>query len=237
MSEFDQDPWGWVKDRFLDQNQVGKDVYNTGGILGPIQAGASAAMPDDGAGFQQSSGVNLIGSGSPQGQIDPSNFSGQPTAQPFAWSDDHGGTVYISRPDNSLEIRTGGTLAWRDNNPGNLRSANTEIGPNRSANGRQAIFETPDAGSAAQSTLAFGPQYQNLSIGDAIKRYAPPNENDTENYISDVEKRTGLDRGTILNTLNSGQRADYLNALRIHEGFRPGTSSTAYYNPFGHWGN
>jgi hypothetical protein len=74
-------------------------------------------------------------------------------------------------------------------------------------------------------------------LGDAITKYAPPKENDTGAYISDVEKRTGLDRGTVLNTLNDAQRADYLNALRAHEGFKPGTSSVAYYSPFGRWGS
>jgi hypothetical protein len=111
------------------------------------------------------------------------------------------------------------------------------IGQNNSVHGPLAIFENPETGAATQGRDALGSKYQNLAIGAAIEKYAPPKENDTEAYLSDVEKRTGLDRGTILNTLNEAQRTDYLNALRAHEGFKPGTSSVAYYNPFGRWGN
>jgi hypothetical protein len=235
MSDFD--PWGWVRDRFLDQNQVGQDADNSGGILGPVQSGEAVAAPgDDGTGSSTSSGVDLVGLGSSQSQNGIDDFFSPTSDQPYAWSDDHGATVHIWRPDNSLETRTGGTLTWRDNNPGNLRTVRSEIGVNNSVNGPFAIFENPETGAAAQSRDALGPKYQNLTIGDAIKEYAPAKENDTEAYISDVEKRTGLDRGTVLNTFNDAQRADYLNALRAHEGFKPGTSSMAYYNPFGRWG-
>ena len=215
----------------MDQNQVGKDVDNSGGILGPVGADIS---PDDGANAPL--GPNLFDPGSSQDQTGITGVSNQPSAQPFAWSDDQGRTVYISLPDNSLEIRTGGTLTWRDNNPGDLRTVRSEIGVNNSVHGPLAIFENPETGAAAQGRDALGPKYQNLTIGKAIEKYAPPKENDTEAYISDVEKRTGLGRGTVLNTFNDAQRADYLNALREHEGFKPGTSSVAYYYPFGRWG-
>jgi len=84
--------------------------------------------------------------------------------------------------------------------------------------------------------VAFGSKYRDLTIAGAIKKYAPPGENNTEAYISDVEKRTGLNRGIVLNTFSDAQKADYLNALRAHEGFSPGISNTGYYNPFGRWG-
>jgi hypothetical protein len=232
MSDFNEGPWSWIWDRFMDQNQVGKDVDNSGGILGPVGTGIS---PADGTNAPP--GPNLFEPGSSQDQTGIAGVSNQPSVQPFAWSDDHGGTVYISRPDNSLEIRTGGSLAWRNNNPGNLRSEQAEIGQNNSTRGGLAIFENPEAGSTAQNSLVFGPAYRNLTIAQAINKYAPASENDTEAYISDVERRAGLDRATVLNTLNGGQRADILGAIRAHEGVTPGTSSMAYYNPFGRWGD
>jgi len=131
-------------------------------------------------------------------------------------------------------------LTWRDNNPGNLRYApNQEIGHNDSQSGRFAIFDSSDAGAAAQTDQLFAPKYGNLTIAErmagngTLKGYAPSNENDTEAYISDIERRTGLDRSTVLNSLSNAQRAAFVGAIQAHEGMRPGNSSLAYYNLFG----
>src|SRR5665213_3569644 len=93
MSDFN--PWGWVKDRFLDQNQVGQDADNSGGILGPVQSGEAVAAPDNSASSSTSSGVDLVGLGSSQSQNDLDDFSSPTSDQPYAWSDDHGATVHI----------------------------------------------------------------------------------------------------------------------------------------------
>jgi hypothetical protein len=140
------------------------------------------------------------------------------------------------RPDNTLETRTGGTMAWRDNSPGNVsRASSTEIGNFESANGRRAIFDSPEAGAASLYRQFFAPnsKFFNQSIADTMNHYADPQHNDTGAYIADIEQRTGLDRSTILNSMSDQQRADFLNAIRAHENTTPGDSSTSIYNPFG----
>lgn len=215
--------WDWVRDRAFGHHQAGGDLDPGSGILGSLPSDAAASS--QGGILPDSGGVNLG-----QARFDDPH----PVRPPYAWSDDNGRTVYIQRPDHSLEIRQGGTLTWRNNNPGNLRFAENAIGQNDSKNGPFAIFENPDVGAATQNQVLFGPRYKNLSISDALYRYAPPSDhNDTEAYIADVTHRTGLDRSTILNTFTDAQRATYTNAIRAHEGIKAGNSTTAYYNLFG----
>jgi hypothetical protein len=225
--------WDWVRDRALSGDQAGGDLDVGGGILGPLGDAANAAAPFSDTAVVNSGGILPGGGGVNlgQGRFDELQSSGQP----YAWSGDNGGTVYIERPDHSLEIRQGGTLTWRDNNPGNLRYApNQEIGHNDSQSGRFAIFENPGLGAATQDRVLFGPNYRDLSISDTLYKYAPPSDNnDTEAYIADVTRRSGLDRSMILNTFTDAQRAAYANAVRNHEGIKTGNSAMAYYSPFG----
>lgn len=215
-------PWDWVRSRIWGDGQTGGDLTVEGGILGsPSLASAASQSPDQSL---PDGGVNLG-----QARFDDH----QRIDQPYAWSGDNGATVYIERPDHSLEIRQGGTLTWRNNNPGNLRSAGDEIGHNDSRNGRLAIFDDPQSGAVAQNGLLFGPNYKGLTIGDAIKKYAPATENNTEAYLADIERRTGLNRSMSVGGLSDAQRASYADAIRAHEGFRPGISRMGYYNLFG----
>lgn len=216
--------WDWVRDRALGGTQGGSDLSPGDGILGSVSSDATAVPSQDRI-LPDGGGVNLG-----QARFDDP----RPTSQPYAWSGDNGGSVYIERPDHSLEIRRGGTLTWRNNNPGNLRSAESAIGQNDSRNGRFAIFENSDLGAETQNQVLFGPNYKNLSISDALYKYAPPSDhNDTEAYIADVTHRTGIDRSTVINTFTDAQRAAYANAIRAHEGIRAGNSAMAYYNLFG----
>lgn len=51
---------------------------------------------------------------------------------------------------------------------------------------RFACFPTADQGFAALSALLLGPHYRDLTIEQAINRYAPASENDTTNYVTQV---------------------------------------------------
>jgi len=188
--------------------------------------------------------VGQLGNSNSTGQ-EPDAANGQPTetvvvngrhnpnGDTRAWSADSGRTVYIQRPDGTLEVRRGGTLAWRNNNPGNLRSAPTEIGHNDSLNGRFSIFDSADAGNQAQEDLIFGPVYDGLTISEVIYKYAPPTENDTEAYITDIQTRTGIDRTTLINSLNDQQRNSFMDAIRVHENLTSGAATNYIYNPLG----
>ncbi len=75
------------------------------------------------------------------------------------------------------------------------------------------------AGEKAIHALLKTNSYNNLSIAEAMARYAPPKENNTELYINQITKATGLDRNTPMNTLSDAQREQFVKAIRKHEGW------------------
>lgn len=117
-----------------------------------------------------------------------------------------------------------GDRNWRNNNPGNL-----EYGPFARAmgaigsDGRFAVFPSYADGLRAQATLQFeSPRYKDLSVKDAISRYAPAFENNVSAYVNAVTGGAGVTADTKLSELTPQQRAAFLSAQQRHEGFRPG---------------
>jgi RHS repeat-associated protein len=126
-------------------------------------------------------------------------------------------TVIITYSDGTQEVRSGGSRSWRNNNPGNIRRGadlQGEIG----AAGGFAVFTNEDAGQSAIVELLGRPQYQRLTVSEALARWAPPNENDTAGYQRWVQNVTGIDGQTRMNTLNDGQLRSISNAIRGIEG-------------------
>ncbi|MFN4119310.1 hypothetical protein [Acidovorax sp.] len=88
-------------------------------------------------------------------------------------------------------VKVGGSLAWRANNPGNLRDSSLKIGNVTGAVGVFAVFSTMEDGHAAQRALYIN-RYGSMKVRDAISKLTPPSENDTERYLRDLE-RAGVD--------------------------------------------
>lgn len=129
----------------------------------------------------------------------------------------------VEYSDGRMERRSG-ARNWRNNNPGNIEFGDFArrfgaIG----SDGRFAIFPTYAAGRAAKAALIFeGRNYRDLSIAQAITRYAPPSENNTANYINTVVAAAGVPASTPMNSLNAAQRQAVLAAMERIEGFRVG---------------
>lgn len=133
-------------------------------------------------------------------------------------------TIYRT-PDGKLVRREGGTLAWRNNNPGNIRmgdwaKANGAIGVGPSG---FAIFPTPEIGrQAIANLLKEGKHYRNNTIAGVISRYAPPSENNTAAYISFVTNKLGLPASTNLSSLTDKQREVIVDVITKKEGWKEG---------------
>lgn len=135
-----------------------------------------------------------------------------------------GNNVVVGYSDRSVEVRSGETRAWRNNNPGNIR--NTDFAKRRGSLGKAggfAVFPNEATGRQAVVDLLSTDTYQSLTINGAINRYAPSIENSTRNYQTLIQNFTGLDGGTILNTLNTQQLNGAANAIGRVEGWRVGT--------------
>jgi hypothetical protein len=125
------------------------------------------------------------------------------------------GFTEVQTTDDEKQRREG-VRNWRNNNPGNLEmGAFARSFGAVGSDGRFAVFPTLADGTKAKEELLFGSKskYANLSITDALNRYAPPNENNTAAYIKSVASAVGVDPSTILNKLDSGQRQQMLAAI------------------------
>ena len=128
------------------------------------------------------------------------------------------GVRYIFSNGEILD-RIGGSIAWRNNNPGCIRyyrdNGNGAIG---SAN-RFAIFPDEETGMRAIKLLLLSSSYRNLTIRNAICIYAPPHENDTERYINSLCARVGVQSSTRICDLNDEQLNCVVNTIRTLEGW------------------
>jgi hypothetical protein len=98
-----------------------------------------------------------------------------------------------------------GGRAMRNNNPGDIEFGifARQFGADRietlppPRTPRFAHFPTVEQGYAAMRELLTR-HYTAMSIAQMIYKYAPPSENNTEQYITDVCAWTGLERNTLI---------------------------------------
>jgi hypothetical protein len=90
----------------------------------------------------------------------------------------------------------------RNNNPGDLDFEPWQSGFGAVLEGgvpepRFAAFPTAEQGWAALNALLAGPSYASLTIEQAINRFAPSAENNTDGYIAAVCHWTGKQPGEL----------------------------------------
>lgn len=119
--------------------------------------------------------------------------------------------------------RIGGTIAWRNNNPGCIRYSSNMVafGAIGKADGF-AVFPDEETGMRAIKSLLLSDSYRNLNISGAINKYAPPHENNTAHYISSLCNIVGVSRTTKICELNDEQMVSVINAIRKIEGWITG---------------
>jgi hypothetical protein len=117
-------------------------------------------------------------------------------------------------------VKVGGSLAWRANNPGNLRWAGTQIGSVPGAVGNFAVFATMEAGRAAQKTL-YLTTYGTMTVRAAVGKLTPESENDTPGYLRKL-KAAGIDLDKDVNS----QIDLLMTAIKNNEGMIDGHEVT-----------
>ncbi len=156
----------------------------------------------------------------PTPSVTPSSASGAVLVS--AASSGRNDVVYTTA-DGQRYKRTGGTRAWRNNNPGNIIASDFArrmgaIGQG----GRFAVFPDEETGMRAIGALMRTDSYRNRTIADAISRYAPPHENDTAAYHRRLQKLTGLPLNKYVRDLSDTELSRVAVAIREIEGWRPG---------------
>lgn len=144
------------------------------------------------------------------------------TEDPSAGDVLHGHVIYPN------EVRGQGSIAWRNNNPGNIRNGkftNAHGAFKNKSNRGFAIFPSHAVGFAALLALLKTDSYRPLNVADAMKRYAPSEDsNDPVAYARTVSKMTGLDVGKTLGSLTDGELEKFAKAIQKVEGWVVGTS-------------
>lgn len=149
----------------------------------------------------------------------PSN----PSEQEYTSAVALGRDVVYATADGRRVRRTGGTRAWRNLNPGNIRYS--EFSRNAGAIGQAggfAVFPDEETGTRAISSLLRGQSYNNLTIARAITRYAPPSENNTAAYHRRIQQITGLNINRRISDLSDGELSHVVDAIRAIEGWEAG---------------
>lgn len=126
--------------------------------------------------------------------------------------------------------RTGGTLSWRNNNPGNIKfgpfaKANEAIGAGA---GNHAVFPTYLIGKQAIYNLLFTNQrkYSTMPLKSVIAMYAPvddPNaKNNPKKYAEYLASAIGVPEYKVLNTFSEEEKEKMIDAIIHYEGYKSG---------------
>ncbi|MDQ1117800.1 putative chitinase [Pseudoxanthomonas winnipegensis] len=162
-----------------------------------------------------------------------------------------GTTRTLELDDGSIVERHGGTVSWRNNNPGNLKfefsgSADTTVKNPRTraqaleaAQGRyrgvvdldqwgNAVFESYEAGRAAKIQLLTR-SHVNHTVEELLPSYSRPDYSGTTHYkeqaatIFDEARRHGLHlEGKTVGQMNTAEREALADGIRRFEGWRAG---------------
>lgn len=166
------------------------DQWKRPGSLGANGAGAGAASPPHARASDSArlvAGVSLtinglIAQGGPLSNATITAVNAAAAKTPLQWR------RYIGY---SQVIKVGGSLAWRANNPGNLRDSSKKIATVSGAVGKFAVFASLEDGRAAQRDL-YLTKYGEMTVRAAIGKLTPSSENDTAKYLDDLAA-TGID--------------------------------------------
>ena len=131
--------------------------------------------------------------------------------------------VYESKETRGTETRTGGSLAWRTNNPGNIMPSPfaREHGAIGEA-GTSAVFPTLEIGRAAEKALLAGPSYSTLTLEKVIEKWSQGNLL-LADKIAEAVKIFGANRKYY--TLSDEEKDRFMKFMERYEGYVVGKTT------------
>ena len=133
--------------------------------------------------------------------------------------------ITYERENGSKVIYAGGTPAWRNNNPGNLKTGpfTRDHGAISGRREKFAIFPDYETGRKALVALLKIPKYQAKTIGECVKPYAPKSDgNNPVRYRKLIKRFTSLDLNRKMNSLSVKELENLIDAIERIEGTKPG---------------
>lgn len=137
------------------------------------------------------------------------------------------GYVDVQYENKKRYRRSGGTVAWRCNNPGNLKFGEfaKKFGAVGHDSGGHAIFPEVKNGNQAQRELLFGEvsRYFNFTLQKAISIYAPSSDgNDVDGYVKFLLKNATYKKNKVLKDFTEEERDHLLKRMQLMEGYKEG---------------
>ncbi|MBR5354829.1 MAG: hypothetical protein IK122_01740, partial [Alphaproteobacteria bacterium] len=153
-----------------------------------------------------------------------SSFSGFRASDIVAVEYGNRTTIYVKKDGTKIK-RIGGTVAWRNNNPGNIKKSS--FARNNGAVGetdKWAVFPNEETGLIAITKLLRTDGYNQLSISEAIHKWAPASDNNHPvTYSRNVSKMTGLSINTKIKDISDNDLMRVARAIQKVEGWAVGT--------------
>jgi hypothetical protein len=127
------------------------------------------------------------------------------------------GYTTVSTPQGPRTVV--GDRATRNNNPGNIEAGSYADSQGAiGTDGRFAVFGSRLTGMRAQAGLVFGKNYANLSLRQAIEKYAPSFENNSAAYAAAVAAAAGVSLDTKMKDIPADKRAAVVKGMQAVEG-------------------
>ena len=134
-------------------------------------------------------------------------------------------TVQYFDEKGNMTIRSGGTVAWRCNNPAAMLSSPYSTGKDRRCIGtagnaafEYAVYPDYETGHEALIVMLRGSKYFHLTLGQASKRYI---EQDPD-HIHKITKLSGLDADRTIKSLSATEFEQYWRAIEQNERWKVG---------------
>jgi len=134
-------------------------------------------------------------------------------------------TVQYFDEDGNMTIRSGGTRAWRCNNPGNLHRSHYSMSKKRRAIGfarddkdEYAVYPDKETGREALTVMLRGSVYSPMTLRSALAHYEPKKKD----YIDIVADKTGLDPERTIKSLNDKEFKRFWQAVEFVEKWEVG---------------
>ena len=131
--------------------------------------------------------------------------------------------TFINRNGETIR-HIGGSTAWRNNNPGNIIASSFAFKHGAvGTNGRWAVFPDEETGFKAAISLLKTKSYVNLSISQAIHKWAPSADgNNPVKYAQKVSNLTGLPINATIRDLSDADLGRVARAIQTVEYWNPG---------------
>lgn len=131
--------------------------------------------------------------------------------------------------DGSYLTKENGTVAWRNNNEGNLRPgslSSSRIGVDKK---NFAVFATPEDGHNAKKYLLFSSSsYKDLTLKDAIKKYAPASDNNNPDRYANFIMSNGKVENKVMCKYTTDEQDRIMSSMKIQEGYKAGTETRGH---------